>query len=110
MDIGAIRLHDPRLEIIAKIRFKDIVADVTDHLSIFNREQHFNSAVKVAGHQIGTTHQHFLIATMAEIEDTAVLQEPSQYADHTDIFAKAFNTLGANNKYSGQLNLSLPPP
>ena len=56
MDIRTIRLHDTRLEVIAKIRFENFVADVTDHLGIFDRKQHFNSAVKVAGHQIGAHH------------------------------------------------------
>ena len=58
---------------------------------IFHRENNLHTTVKVTWHPIRTSHINFIGTAIAEIENTAVLQEITNDRTHVDIFADTRN-------------------
>jgi hypothetical protein len=57
-----------------------------------NREDHFNAAVKVAGHEIGTAEKNKWIPPIFEDIDAAMFEETVHDASDLDIFAQSGDT------------------
>ena len=58
---------------------------------IFHRENDLHTTVKVTWHPVRTSHIDFIGTAIAEIENTAVLQEITYDRTHVDIFADTRN-------------------
>jgi hypothetical protein len=54
-----------------------------------NREDHFNAAVKVAGHEIGTAEKNKWIPPIFEDIDAAMFEETVHDASDLDVFAQS---------------------
>jgi hypothetical protein len=54
-----------------------------------NREDHFNAAVKIAGHQIGAAEENEWIPPIGEDIDAAMFEETVHDASDLDVFAQS---------------------
>ena len=77
--------------IVFQFQFQDM-----DHLFfqvfIFYREQDLHTAIQVSWHPVCTAHITSGLASLKEIENTAVFQEISYDGAHGNIFAKTGNS------------------
>lgn len=78
--------------IIAKVFFEN-AADAIPNLRIQNREDAFDTAVKIAGHPVGATGKdvRFIAVVILEIKDATVFEVASQDASHADVVTEAFD-------------------
>src|SRR4030095_10464008 len=75
----------------SQILGQNLVTNPRHQLLIFHRENQFHAAVEIARHQVGATQIDFLPAAVAEIENAAVLQEPSHNARDPHCLAHSWN-------------------
>src|SRR5215831_7526360 len=57
-----------------------------------HREEHFDTTIQVAGHQIRTTQEDIVLPTMAKVIDAGVLQEAANDGSHRDGVTHAGDT------------------
>src|SRR5579885_3034219 len=84
--VAAVRLEYIGVGAIAAIDGQDVQKPPLQ-LGIFHRKESFHAAVQVAAHQIGASQIQQLLAAVAEIIDTAVLQEAAQQRGDLDALA-----------------------
>ena len=66
------------------------LANAFDQLWRFDGEHHFNTALEISRHPVGTRKVDLFLAALAEHQDAAVLQEPIDNAPHANVFGDAF--------------------
>src|SRR5215216_4455177 len=89
--VCAVWLELPSVGGIPPIGRDDLVSDLRCPTPIFNGEDHFDSPVKIALHQVGTAKINLVLATVAEVIDAAMLQEAANQTDHADVLAPTGN-------------------
>ena len=92
----AIRLHDPALRHIGKVRGHDLADDLRLHCGVLDLDQRFHPAGQVAAHPVGRGHENARLlvrqpVAIAEADDAGVFQEPSYNGFHADVFAQPFD-------------------
>src|SRR5258708_14544974 len=85
--VGAVASHLIGVHSIRQVRFKNIIAYPAHQLRLRYGYDNFDTAIQIARHQIRAADVHFLLTTVAEIVDTAVLQKPADYTDDPDVLA-----------------------
>ena len=58
---------------------------------ILDREDHPDSPVEIAFHQVSTAEVDLILTTVTEIVDTTVLEEAADHTDHADVVAPTGN-------------------
>jgi hypothetical protein len=66
-------LHDMGELIIPQIDIQDFLTHPTDMSRVFEREEKFHAAIKVAFHQIGRAQVDLFLTAVEKVEDAAVL-------------------------------------
>ena len=80
--VGAIRGEDAGLTRVGEVGSEDFFADTFAEDGILQRENYFDTLVKIAGHPVRTAEKHFRRAAIFEIIDAAVFEKTADDAAH----------------------------
>src|SRR5262249_49548942 len=87
--VAAVRPHQPRLGIVLEVVFEDLPDNPpAKHLTSYG-EHYFDALIEVARHPVGAAQINKGLATVLEVEDSAVLQEPAHDAAHSNLLTDA---------------------
>src|SRR4051794_13741772 len=91
MSIAPVRLENAGLNIVRERQGENFTGDTLAQIAIFDGEDCFNSAEKIARHPISAAHKDFGLAGIFKIENSAVLEETIHDAAHGDFIAQSFD-------------------
>src|SRR4051794_37409189 len=81
----------PRLYVVLQAQFKHVVSQHATQGRVVYWNDHLDPAIEVSRHPIGASDIDLLLSTVAEVEDTAVLQESSDDRDDAYVLGKVGN-------------------
>ena len=90
--IATVGMHVARFHCVGKVGGEDLVAEMADQFGFADGEDYLDSAVQVSRHQVGAAEIDLFLARIAEIVDSAVLEEAAHDAGYLDVFAYAFDS------------------
>src|SRR5262249_20724451 len=90
-DVRTVGLHLPGAVPGRELRIEHR-AQLLPEQRVFDGRHHLDATLEVALHAVGGADQVFLLAAVAEVVDTAVLQEAPHYAHHADRLRQAGHT------------------
>src|SRR5712691_40274 len=88
-NIAFIRQQFACIDRVGQDAVEHLFADSCAQNRVFDREQRLHPAIQVALHHISAPQVYLLIATIAKVENAAMLEETSDKTSDTDILAHA---------------------
>jgi hypothetical protein len=87
--IGSVGLHMSGFDHVGKVDGKHLVVDKADQCGVLHRKGHLYSTIKVAGHHVRAAEVNLFVASIAKIENAAMLQEAAHDTRNLDVIAHA---------------------
>jgi len=90
--VEAVGVEETGFHVVGQVAGNNDFNELTAKFGVQNREDHFDPAMKIAGHEIGASEENQRVASVGEEIDAAVFEEAIDNATNPDGFTDARQT------------------